>query len=101
MTVANSKKIHRYSYFLIVFLLLALFSATALSHGMSEAEKQSILDGGNWSYLWLGATHMLSGYDHLAFVFGIIFFLTNFRDIAKYVHGFHCWPQYHSDLCHI
>lgn len=31
---------------------------------------------------------MLSGYDHLAFVFGIIFFLTNFRDIAKYVTAF-------------
>jgi len=31
---------------------------------------------------------MLSGYDHLAFVFGIIFFLTTFRDIAKYVTAF-------------
>jgi hypothetical protein len=31
---------------------------------------------------------MLSGYDHLAFVFGIIFFLTSFRDIAKYVTAF-------------
>ena len=58
------------------------------AHGMSEEEKQSIIDGGNWSYLWLGATHMLSGYDHLAFVFGIIFFLTTFRDIAKYVTAF-------------
>ncbi|MEW8200327.1 MAG: HupE/UreJ family protein [Candidatus Thiodiazotropha endolucinida] len=55
---------------------------------MSEAEKQSIIEGGNWRYLWLGATHMLSGYDHLAFVFGIVFFLTTFRDIAKYVTAF-------------
>jgi len=31
---------------------------------------------------------MLSGYDHLAFIFGIIFFLTTFRDIAKYVTAF-------------
>ena len=38
--------------------------------------------------MWLGATHMLSGYDHLLFVFGIIFFLTTFRDIAKYVTAF-------------
>jgi len=55
---------------------------------MSEAEKLSIVEWGNLSYLWLGATHMLSGYDHLAFVFGIIFFLTTFRDIAKYVTAF-------------
>ena len=69
-------------------LILSLFSQLAYSHGMSEAEKLSIVDGGNLSYLWLGATHMLSGYDHLAFVFGIIFFLTSFRDIAKYVTAF-------------
>lgn len=70
-----------------IFLVI-LLSDMAYAHGMSEEEKQSIIDGGNLSYLWLGATHMLSGYDHLAFVFGIIFFLTNFRDIAKYVTAF-------------
>lgn len=69
-------------------LLLFLYSDPSNAHGMSEEEKQSIINGGNWSYLWLGATHMLSGYDHLAFVFGIIFFLTTFRDIAKYVTAF-------------
>ncbi len=69
-------------------LLLVLFIDTVQAHGMSEEEKQSILAGGNWSYLKLGVTHMLSGYDHLAFVFGIIFFLTTFRDIARYVTAF-------------
>ena len=68
--------------------LVLLFSDTLFAHGMSEEEKQSIIAGGNWRYLWLGATHMLSGYDHLAFVFGIIFFLTTFRNIAKYVTAF-------------
>jgi len=58
------------------------------AHGMSEAEKQLIIDGGNLRYLWIGATHMLSGYDHLLFVFGIIFFLTNFKDIVKYITAF-------------
>ncbi len=76
-------------YFLIASLFfLMLLSQFAYSHGMSEAEKQSIIEGGNLRYMWLGATHMLSGYDHLAFVFGIIFFLTSFRDIAKYVTAF-------------
>ena len=31
---------------------------------------------------------MLSGYDHLLFVFGIIFFLTRFKDIVKYITAF-------------
>ena len=65
-----------------------LFVSQAFGHGMSEAEKQSIVEGGNLRYMWIGATHMLSGYDHLLFVFGIIFFLTRFRDIVKYITAF-------------
>ena len=71
-----------------MFALMLLIPQTVLAHGMSEADKQAIVDGGNLIYMWLGATHMLSGYDHLLFVFGIIFFLTSFRDIAKYVTAF-------------
>ncbi len=66
----------------------ALLSQLAYAHGMSESEKQAIIEGGNLAYMWLGATHMLSGYDHLAFVFGIVFFLNGFRDIVKYVTAF-------------
>jgi len=72
--------------------LLAVLTLLAVSqvfgHGMSEAEKQIIIEGGNLRYIWIGATHMLSGYDHLAFVFGIIFFLTKFKDIVKYITAF-------------
>jgi hypothetical protein len=68
--------------------IVGLLSQVAYAHGMSEADKQAIVDGGNLLYMWIGATHMLSGYDHLAFVFGIIFFLSNFRDIVKYVSAF-------------
>ncbi len=70
-----------------LFLYLIL-STIAYAHGMSEEEKQAVIEGGNLRYMWLGATHMLSGYDHLAFVFGFIFFLTSFKDIAKYVTAF-------------
>jgi len=68
--------------------LLALSASLAFAHGMSELEKQIIIEGGNWGYTRIGATHMLSGYDHLAFVFGIIFFLTKFRDVIKYITAF-------------
>lgn len=57
-------------------LIFGLLSQVAYAHGMSEADKLAIIEGGNLRYMWLGATHMLSGYDHLAFVFGIIFSLT-------------------------
>ena len=52
------------------------------------AEKQSILEGGNLKFLWIGATHMLNGYDHLLCIFGIVFLLTGFKDIVKYITAF-------------
>ena len=68
--------------------LALLIANQAFGHGMSEAEKLSIMEGGNLRYLWIGATHMLSGYDHLLFVFGIVFLLSRFRDIVKYITAF-------------
>lgn len=66
-------------------LLIFLTANQVFGHGMSESEKQLIIDGGNLQYISIGITHMLTGYDHLAFVFGIIFFLTRFKDIVKYI----------------
>ena len=68
-----------------IVILTMLMASQVFGHGMSEAEKQIIIEGGNLRYIWIGATHMLSGYDHLAFIFGIIFFLTRFKDIVKYI----------------
>ena len=71
----------------ILFTVL-LLSSFAYAHGMSEAEKQTILEGGNLQFLKIGATHMLTGYDHLLFVFGIVFFLTTFMDVVKTITAF-------------
>jgi len=84
----SSSYILRLFYLTISLLVFSFVSQYAFAHGMSEADKLAIIEGGNLRYMWLGATHMLSGYDHLLFVFGIIFFLTTFRDIAKYVTAF-------------
>ena len=72
----------------LIVIFIMLVASQAFAHGMSEAEKLTILEGGNLRYMWIGATHMLSGYDHLLFVFGIIFFLTRFKDIVKYITAF-------------
>lgn len=65
----------------------------ALAHGISAADKQRMLEGGYLQYVGLGATHMLTGYDHLLFLFGVVFFLTTFKEITKFVTVFtiaHC-----------
>ena len=70
-----------------------LLPMMAMAHGISEADRQSMLDGGYLRYIALGASHMLTGYDHLLFLFGVVFFLTGFKDVAKFVTVFtigHC-----------
>lgn len=73
---------------LFILLVMMLISSQLFAHGMSTAEKNSIINGGLGAYLWLGATHMLTGYDHLLFVFGVVFLLSRFMDVVKYVTGF-------------
>ena len=38
-----------------------------------------------WPFLYLGAKHMVTGYDHLLFLVGVIFFLYRLRDVVLYV----------------
>ncbi len=90
---------------LAAIILLNLITAlTASAHGISEADQQGILEGGNLEYIKLGATHMLTGYDHLLFLFGVIFFLTQFKDIVKFITAFtlgHCVTLIFATLLHI
>jgi hypothetical protein len=74
-------------------LLLAFVPLLAMAHGISEADRQSMLSGGYLQYIVLGASHMLTGYDHLLFLFGVVFFLTSFKEVAKFITVFtlgHC-----------
>ena len=45
----------------LLAIVILLFVGQVFGHGMSEAEKQTIIEGGNLGYIWIGATHMLSG----------------------------------------
>jgi hypothetical protein len=60
----------------------------AFAHGMSIADQQRILQAGFPEFCWLGAKHMITGYDHLLFLFGVIFFLMKFKDIVKFITAF-------------
>jgi hypothetical protein len=74
-------------------LLLIALPLAVHAHGISDADRQRMLDGGLLQYVGLGASHMLTGYDHLLFLFGVVFFLTTFKDVVKFVSVFtlgHC-----------
>jgi len=68
-----------------LFLSFILLNTSVYAHGISAEDMQAMTDGGNLHYIWLGATHMLTGYDHLLFLFGVVFFLTSTKDIVKFI----------------
>lgn len=84
---------HKLPFNRLLPLLLLALPLLAVAHGISDADRQHMLDGAYLRYISLGASHMLTGYDHLLFLFGVVFFLTTFKDVAKLVTVFtigHC-----------
>jgi hypothetical protein len=72
----------------IIFPLVALLAGPAMAHGISAADRAAMLDGGWLRYVQLGATHMLTGYDHLLFLLAVVFFLTTARHVFALVTAF-------------
>lgn len=73
---------------LVLGLILLLLSATAHAHGVATGDKsyiQSITGVHLLPFTYLGAKHMVTGYDHLLFLAGVVFFLYKLKDIALYV----------------
>jgi len=83
----SAKPIRR--IFLLALPLLALLLAgQTFAHGVSgeDAAYLERVQGFNFfPYLYLGAKHMFTGYDHLLFLAGVIFFLYRMKDVALYV----------------
>ncbi|MFT6627946.1 MAG: hydrogenase/urease accessory protein HupE, partial [Flavobacteriales bacterium] len=73
---------------LSVALATTATAAISSAHGISAENQEAMATGGPLDYIWLGAEHMVTGYDHLLFLFGVIFFLSNFRDIVKFITAF-------------
>ena len=77
-----------------IFLLLSLcIPFIGLAHGVPESTIKAMADASAFDYIYFGATHMLTGYDHILFLIGILFFLSNYLDIFKFITAFtiaHC-----------
>jgi hypothetical protein len=71
-----------------ILVLSLLASPAALAHGIAEGDKGYIqeISGVHFlPFMYLGAKHMFTGYDHILFLFGVIFFLYRLKDIGIYV----------------
>lgn len=70
------------------FGLLVAFPVNAFAHGVTDGDKGYISEISGVHiipFVYLGAKHMMTGYDHLLFLFGVIFFLYRLKDVGIYV----------------
>src|SRR5260370_120752 len=88
---------HSLAVEIIVALVIAMMLPTILfGHNVSKRDAtfvQSNHGAAIAPFLYLGAKHMVTGYDHLLFLVGVIFFLYRLKDVAIYVT---CFAAGHS-----
>lgn len=75
----------------VIFLCLMALSLDAFAHGVDDSTRAFLEQNTGVQivpFLYIGAKHMITGYDHLLFLVGVIFFLYKSRDVLLYVSMF-------------
>lgn len=72
----------------VIIVLAVLLPAVANAHGVARDDAtyvQNTKGAAIAPFMYLGAKHMVTGYDHLLFLVGVIFFLYRLKDVVLYV----------------
>lgn len=73
----------------VLLIVITFFTSfSLLAHGVDEATKQFLETNQGaaiFPFIYIGAKHMLTGYDHLLFLVGVVFFLFRSKDVLLYV----------------
>jgi hypothetical protein len=72
-------------------MLIGCIGNIALAHGVDDKTQAFLSDNQGVAFgpfLYIGAKHMITGYDHLLFLVGVIFFLYRTKEILLYVSFF-------------
>ena len=82
------KKLKALTWMVVVVWALVLLPAASYAHGVSDDDAKFVEANKGAAigpFMYLGAKHMVTGYDHLMFLVGVIFFLYRLRDVVAYV----------------
>lgn len=74
--------------FTAVTIALLLLAGMAFAHTVAEGDQAFVKNNVGAQivpFIYLGAKHMVTGYDHLLFLLGVIFFLYRLKEVALYV----------------
>ena len=77
----------------LLLLLLLFVPLVGLSHDLSPSDANDLADGKWMTAMYHGAKHIVTGYDHILFLIGVVFFLSSYFDIFKFITAFtiaHC-----------
>src|SRR5260370_34224960 len=72
----------------LAIVAVMVFPGSAVAHNVSKRDASFVQSNHGAAiapFLYLGAKHMVTGYDHLAFLVGVIFFLYRLKDVVLYV----------------
>jgi hypothetical protein len=88
--IRSSKHVMSRNWFMLMALITVLLSLAVdvFAHGVTAGDKGYIQESSGTMiipFIYLGAKHMVTGYDHLLFLFGVIFFLYRLKDVSIYV----------------
>lgn len=75
-------------FLLALILMCGLLLPAASAHDVSRRDASFVQSNQGTAvaaFMYLGAKHMVTGYDHLAFLVGVIFFLYRLKDVVTYV----------------
>jgi len=73
---------------LVAIAVLMAIAPDALAHNVSKRDAAFVVANSGRAiaaFMYLGAKHMVTGYDHLLFLVGVIFFLYRLKDVLLYV----------------
>ena len=78
---------------LLLLLAASVFPGIAFGHGVDDGTQQFLMDNDGIAivpFMYIGAKHMVTGYDHLLFLLGVIFFLYRKHIPASYLSSRTC-----------
>jgi hypothetical protein len=78
----------RPSIAVLTLSLLMLCATQGMAHNVTEGDAgyiQEIWGVNLIPFMYLGAKHMVTGYDHILFLLGVVFFLYKMQHVAIYV----------------
>lgn len=83
-----ARAMKRPSIALLILTLLMLCATQAMAHNVTEGDAgyiQEIWGVNLIPFMYLGAKHMVTGYDHILFLLGVVFYLYKMQHVAIYV----------------